>query len=160
MRQDPANAHTWSCGKKLFVTFIGLILIFNAVFDSSLPGGASDELAVHFEVDDNIQLALPIFIFLVGYILGPLLFGPLSEIYGRRRVLVPAFIAFIFSTLATALAPVWPAFLIFRLLCGIFASSALIVVGGIYADIYKNHKTRGRAMNLFLLVSQCHYLRY
>ena len=135
------------------MTFLGLLLIFNAVFDSSLPGGASDELAAHFGVDDNIQLVLPISLYLVGYVLGPLLFGPLSEIHGRRPVLILTFIAFTVFTMATALAPNWTAFLIFRLICGTCASSALTVVGGMYADIYKDPKIRGRAMNLFLLVN-------
>ena len=149
---DSASPENWHQSKKLFIVFVGLLSIFNAVFDSSLPGGASDELAAHFQVTNTVQLVLPISLYLVGYILGPLLWGPLSEIYGRRLVLVPTFAVFTLFTLATALAPNWPAFLVFRLVCGTCASSALTVVGGMYADIYKDPKTRGRALNLFLLV--------
>ena len=148
--KDPQE---WSRGRKLFVVVVGILAIFNAVFDSSLPGGASNELAVHYDINDEIQLVLPISLFLVGYILGPLLWGPLSEIYGRRLLIVPTFGVFTVFTLGTALAPNWPAFLIFRLICGTCASSALTVVGGMYADIYKDPTDRGRAMNVFLLVS-------
>ena len=56
--------------------------------------------------------------------------------------------------MACALAPNWPAFLIFRLICGINASSPIAVVGGLYADVFADPIIRGRAMAVFMAVSQ------
>lgn len=56
--------------------------------------------------------------------------------------------------MACALAPNWPALIVFRLLCGISASAPLVVVPGIYADIYNDPAPRGRAMVLFMGVSE------
>ncbi|KAK2610202.1 hypothetical protein N8I77_003652 [Diaporthe amygdali] len=53
-------------------------------------------------------------------------------------------------TLACALAPNWPAFLVFRLFVGTFASAPIAIVAGIMADIYGEHRTRGRAMAVFM----------
>lgn len=59
-------------------------------------------------------------------------------------------------TLACALAPNWPAFLVFRLLVGVFASAPIALVAGIMADIYGEYRTRGRAMASYFAVSYAH----
>lgn len=64
-----------------------------------------------------------------------------------------SFVVFTMFTMACALAPSWPALLIFRLICGINASSAIAVVGGLYADVFGDPVVRGRAMAIFMAVS-------
>jgi len=49
-----------------------------------------------------------------------------------------------------ALTPTWAGLLVFRFLTGVSASSPIAVVGGIYADIYNDPVTRGRAMSVFM----------
>lgn len=124
----------------------------NSTFGSSLPSGAIGLIGPYFNVTNEQQLVLPISLFLVGYVLGPVFFGPLSETYGRRIIMLYSFIIFTLFTMACALAPNWPAFLIFRLVCGIMASSAIAVVGGLYADIFDDPISRGRAMAVFMTV--------
>ena len=131
---------------------VGIIAILNSTFDSSLPSGAVEFIAAEFDVTDPVQHALPISVYLMGYILGPLLFSPLSETYGRRIVLVPSFALFTIFTLACALARDWVSFLFFRLLCGINASSSIAIISGIYADIYSNDVVRGRAIAFYISV--------
>ncbi len=82
--------------------------------------------------------------------LGPVLFGPLSESYGWKVIIVSTFTLFTLFTLACAVAPSWPALLVFRALVGVNASSAISVTGGVYADIYADPVTRGQAMALFM----------
>ena len=55
--------------------------------------------------------------------------------------------------MACALAPNWPAFLVFRLFCGTFASAPIAIVTGVLADIYDNPVTRGRAMAMFMVMT-------
>jgi MFS family permease len=119
-----------------------------------LPSGAINYIGPYFNVTSDQQLVLPISLFLVGYVLGPIFFGPLSETYGRRIIMLSSFIVFTLFTMACALAPNWPVFLVFRLICGINASSAIAVVGGLYADVFGDTVIRGRAMAIFMAVSQ------
>lgn len=91
--------------------------------------------------------------YLIGYVLGPVLFGPLSETYGRKPIMISTFFLFTAFTMACALSPNFPALLIFRLLTGVNASSPISVTGGVYADIYNDPVTRGRAMAVFMGVS-------
>ena len=106
-----------------------------------------------YGITNRQQAVLPISIFLIGYVLGPLFFGPLSEQYGRRMIVIVTFVGFTIFTMACARTPTWTAFIIFRLFCGITASAPIVVVGGIYADIYDDPNTRGLAMAIFMAVS-------
>ncbi|KAI9732441.1 MAG: hypothetical protein M1834_001649 [Cirrosporium novae-zelandiae] len=150
---DPDNPVNWSRNKKAFIVIVGLVAVFNSVLDSSLPSGAIDYIAKDFNITNKVQLVLPISVYLIGYVLGPLLFGPLSETYGRRMIMAGPFALFIIFTLACAVAPNWASFVVFRFICGICASSPIAVTGGLYADIYNNPVTRGRAMALMMAVT-------
>lgn len=99
-----------------------------------------------------MQLVLPISVYQVGFVCGALLLGPLSETYGRRMVMIGPFGIFTIFTIASASAPNWSSFIFFRFVCGLCASSAVSVVGSIYADIYDDPVTRGRANAMYLAV--------
>ncbi|KAL8944291.1 MAG: hypothetical protein Q9211_000649 [Gyalolechia sp. 1 TL-2023] len=140
-------------GKKLYVVITGLVLNFNTTLSSSLPSGSIDSLNEAFHVTQRQQEALPVAIFLVGYVVGPLLFGPISEHFGRKAGLVLAFGLYTLSTLACCVAPTWPSLLFFRFLVGCGASAPQTVTGGMYSDIYPNLLYRGRAVTMLGLTS-------
>ena len=140
--------------RKVYVLIAGIVAVVNSTLGSSLPSNAINYIASYFHVTNEQQLVLPISLYLVGYVLGPLFFGPLSETYGRKIIMLSSFVVFTLFTMACALAPNWPAFLIFRLICGINASSPITVVGGLYADVFENPVVRGRAMAVFMVVSR------
>src|SRR4051794_31053038 len=113
-------------------------------------------MSADFGIDNtqgNPELALPISLFLVGYVFGPLLFGPLSELHGRKYVIQGAFVSYTIFTLACALAPNWTSMLVFRLFSGIFASAPGTLGGGIIADLYSDLHSRGRAIAYFYAAS-------
>ncbi|KAI1770092.1 MFS transporter [Hypoxylon cercidicola] len=151
--KDPERAANWSTGRKILVLVIGLALASNSTLGSSLPSGASRYLSEAFNVSSAEQLALPNSVYLIGYVFGPPLFSPLSEMHGRRIVMLSTFFGFTVFTLACALAPTWPALLVFRFLSGAFASAPITVVGGIFADIYDDPVRRGQAIALIGLTS-------
>jgi multidrug resistance protein len=124
--------------------------VINCTMGTALTAGATEQLAEHFHVTDEAQLVCVTSIYLVGFVIGPLIFGPLSESFGRRYIMMVCFSIFSLFTLASALAPNWPALIIFRLLTGIMASAPIAVVGGICADVYADPVTRGRAMAGFM----------
>ena len=126
-----------------------MIVVVNSTMGSSLPSNAIPVISEYFQITSPSAQILPISMYLFGYVMGPFLFRPLSEAYGRRSVMIGSFFYTIF-TMACALAPNFPALLIFRILVGINASSPISVTGGIYADIYDDPVTRGRAMAVFM----------
>jgi multidrug resistance protein len=137
------------------VVVSGITTVVNSTLGSSLPSGDIQFIAKSFNISNEQELVLPISIFLVGYIVGPLAFGPLSETYGRKILMILPFAVFTAFTLGCALAPSWPVFVIFRFIYGVVASAPISVVGGLFADINQDPVTRGRAMAAFMTATVC-----
>ena len=146
--------------KKLFAVSTCFLIVLNSAIASSLPGGAVIYTADFFHVTDEKQLALPITVFLIGYVFGPLLFSPLSEMYGRRIILIVTFAGYTAFTLGCAMAPTWPALLIFRFLVGLCAAAPYTLGGGLCADLYSNAAHRGLAIMVLMIVSLLSYFHY
>ena len=149
-RGEPKNPYNFSTRRKAFIVIAGMLQVINSTLGSALPSGAVEEISTHFHITSSQQLTLPISAYLIGYIIGPLLFGPLSETYGRRWVMIPSFFVYSIWTMASALAPNFTALCFFRLFSGVFASSPIVVIGGLYADIFADPVTRGKAMAVFM----------
>ncbi|PFH58594.1 hypothetical protein XA68_13472 [Ophiocordyceps unilateralis] len=146
---DAENPYNWPAWKKGLVLFISALAVFNSTMGSAIPSIAITSIASEFGIDSAVQKALPISLFLLGYVFGPLVWGPLSEHMGRRQLTLATFALFMLFTMACAMAPAWWALLVFRTLAGIFGSSPFAVVAGILADMFGEPRTRGRAFALF-----------
>ncbi|KAK3717067.1 hypothetical protein LTR37_006122 [Vermiconidia calcicola] len=147
---DRTSPFNWPRSKKLYVVFTGMAMVINSTLGSALPSGATGVVAEYFDVHQQELLVLPVSIYLIGYILGPLIFAPLSESYGRKIVMICTFVMFTIFVMATALSPNFASLIIFRLMAGIGASTPVSVIGGIYADIYNNQRARGVAITAFM----------
>ncbi|KAL4929771.1 MFS transporter [Aspergillus undulatus] len=142
------SPYNWPFYKKLYVFCFALLSVMNSGIASSLPSNAVPYIMEKFEMTDDSQRSLPTGIFLLGYVVGPLIWSPLSETVGRRPVILYTFIFFFLFTLACSLAPNWSSLLFFRFVCGCMGASPQTVIGGVYADIFKD-RARGRAMACF-----------
>ncbi|KAF3398113.1 Polyamine transporter 3 [Penicillium rolfsii] len=147
---DPTN---WTLKKKIYNAVVGLIVVLNSGVSSSLPSNAVPTIMQDFGLEGGGQKVLPTAIFLIGYCVGPLVWSPLSETVGRRPVLFWTFTVFVLGTLGCAVAPNWTALLIFRLICGTMAAAPQTVSGGVYADMFSDMRSRGRAMALYMSAS-------
>jgi len=72
-------------------------------------------------------------IFVLAYAVGPLVLGPLSEVYGRVPVLQLANLFFLVFNLACGFARTGGQMLAFRFLAGLGGSAPLAIGGGILA---------------------------
>ncbi|KAL7777692.1 hypothetical protein CFE70_004361 [Pyrenophora teres f. teres 0-1] len=147
---DPENPNNWSRWKKIYSLIVAIMSVMNSTMNSSLAAGAVGPISHHFNEYNKYMLILPTSMYLVGYACGPMLWGPLSESYGRKGTMVISFAILTVFSIASAVAPNFAALVIFRLLVGVGGSCAVSVVGGICADIYHNPKYRGRSMAIFM----------
>ncbi|RMY27843.1 hypothetical protein D0866_09855 [Hortaea werneckii] len=153
---DPMNPYNFSQPRKLFIVVTCMVLVMNSTIGSSIASGISEPTQEYFGISNEQLLVLPISIYLIGYVIGPLVFAvglslyPLSESYGRKPVLIATFVVFTAFTLGTALAPTFAGLVIMRLLAGIGASTPISVIGGVYADIYNTRKARGLVITIFM----------
>ncbi|KAJ9149466.1 MFS general substrate transporter [Pleurostoma richardsiae] len=144
--QDDSDPHQWKRGRRTFIVFTATLACINSTMGSALSANLIPYLQTAFNVPPGPQTILPASLYLVGFVFGPLVFAPLSESYGRKRVLVTGYILFLIFTMACALSPNWVAFLIFRFLAGTSASPPMSVMGGVIADVFDDRVTRGRAL--------------
>lgn len=122
---------------------LGLLSAFGPfVTDLYLP--ALPGLADYFSASPSMaQLSLTMSMF--GLSLGQLFVGPLSDKYGRKRLLLFCLFLFVGGTVACIVAPNIVTFNTFRLLQGMAASGGIVIARSISADSY-----RGPVLTRFL----------
>ncbi|KAG1840646.1 major facilitator superfamily domain-containing protein [Suillus subluteus] len=91
-----------------------------------------------FHVSEEVTV-LGISLFVVGLGSGPLLVGPLSEVYGSRNIVYQiSYALFFIFTFPVVFAPNIAVFLVFRLITGFCGSAFLSVAGGSVSDMFPN----------------------
>jgi MFS transporter, DHA1 family, multidrug resistance protein len=96
----------------------------------SLPG-----LLRHFDADiAEVQLTLSVF--LVGLAVGQLVYGPLSDRFGRRPVLLAGLILYVVASAICALAPSVPTLIAARLLQATGACAGPVVCRAVVRDVH------------------------
>ncbi|KAM5544315.1 hypothetical protein V8D89_001975 [Ganoderma adspersum] len=146
---DPDNPKTFSRPYRWLITMTAAILVMNATFASSAPSGMIVQLMEHFHLGREVA-TLTIALFVAGYCVGPLVWGPLSEQVGRKPVFIACFIVYTLFQVGNALSPNTAAMLVFRFLGGTFAAAPLANSGAVISDIW-DADTRGKAMGAFTL---------
>ncbi|EST07941.1 Major facilitator superfamily [Kalmanozyma brasiliensis GHG001] len=146
---DRENPFTWSRAYRWYLTMLAGLLVLNSTFTSSAPSGIVPELIGEFKFGREVAV-LSLSIFVAGYCLGPLLWGPLSEQFGRRPVFILAMFVYTAFNVGCALSKNTASILVFRFLAGTFAASPLTNSGGVIADLW-DAKTRGIALSIFSL---------
>ncbi|KAF4434158.1 MFS multidrug transporter [Fusarium acutatum] len=136
---DPYNPMNWPFRKKFIITIsYGLTTCWIALA-SAIFAAAIEPVSVEFNVNTETSAAATSLL-VFGFGLGPLVWGPLSELYGRKwLILIPYFIAAVFS-FGTATAKDIQTILITRFFSGLFGSAPVTIVGGVMADIWAPHQ--------------------
>ncbi|TVY90092.1 MFS transporter [Lachnellula willkommii] len=138
--------------KWLLISLLASITFISPLASSMFAPGVSfmDET---FHNTSTILSSLTVSIFVLGYVIGPLILAPLSEIYGRRFVLTGANSFFCVWQIGCALAPNLSALIVFRFLAGIGGSGCLTIGGGVIADLF-NADRRGLATAVYSLAPE------
>ncbi|KAI9430447.1 MFS polyamine transporter [Lactarius indigo] len=144
---QPPEPRNWSYGYKWFITFICGLLTLNVTFASSAPSSSTHIIAKEFGSSTEVSYFITS-VFLLGYVFGPMFWGPGSELVGRRPILVTALSLYTLFHLGQALAQNMETVIITRFFAGFFACAPLANSGGIIADIW-DPSTRGIATSVF-----------
>ncbi|KAG7441532.1 MFS general substrate transporter [Guyanagaster necrorhizus] len=144
---DQLNPQNWSGKKKWAITALCILLALNVTFSSSAPTSATTDIIAAFDINTETAYAL-VTVFLLGYVVGPVLWGPGSELYGRRPVMIGTMTVYTLFHLGQALAQNIQTLMICRFFGGFFAVGPLTVNGGIIADVWPA-LGRGPATSLF-----------
>lgn len=111
---------------------------------------AAPQLAEEFNVHSSILKTLTVTVPSLGAATGPLLFAPLSELFGRVRIYIVTSLLFLAFAAGLARSTGIAMFLVFRFLDGVCFASYLTCGAGTIADIFE-HDSRGAASAVFSL---------
>lgn len=143
---DPLNPHNWSMAWKWFYTFIFAVFVVCAAYGSSCLASGLELMEARFHVGAEVS-TLTVSLMVLGFSLGPLIWAPLSEQYGRRTAYFISFGLYTVMNIPCALTPNIGGLLAARFVCGVLALSALTNVGASLVDIH--NETRGLAIAFF-----------
>ncbi|OAX37276.1 MFS general substrate transporter [Rhizopogon vinicolor AM-OR11-026] len=148
---DKENPKNWSRARRWYLTGLSGFLTLDVSFASSAPAGIATQLRTSFKLSEMVT-AMTISVFIVGYCVGPLFWGPLSEQYGRRPIFLVTVPVYACFQVGCALSKNAASLIVFRFLSGIFAAAVLTNSGALTSDIW-DAKTRGKALAMFNLAS-------
>jgi hypothetical protein len=113
--------------RKLVIVTLMSVCSFLAPFSSTSVLAATPEVAAEYNTTGTIiNVTNAIYMLMMG--ISPIVWGPLSEVYGRRTVSQITAVLFCGCNIGTALAPNLAAFFVFRILTA-FEGTAFILVG-------------------------------
>ncbi|KAJ5993946.1 hypothetical protein N7451_009670 [Penicillium sp. IBT 35674x] len=144
---DPRNPMNFRSIKKWAITvLVSFVTLAVALVSSAYSGGMS-QIVETFGVEEEIAI-LGVSLFVLGFAIGPLIWAPLSEIFGRRHIFTISFAFLTAFNAGAAGSKNIETLIILRFLAGCFGSSPFGNGGGTIADMFPAAQ-RGIAISLF-----------
>lgn len=140
----------WTIKRKWAATFVVSSFTFISPVSSSMVAPALGAMSRDLDVPPGVQQALILSIFVLAYAVGPLFLGPLSEIYGRVRILQLSNAFYLAWNLGCGFAQTKGQMLAFRFLAGLGGSAPLAIGGGLLSDTWSADQ-RGKAISIYSL---------
>ncbi|ERS97664.1 uncharacterized protein SPSK_03228 [Sporothrix schenckii 1099-18] len=133
--------------KMAIVALLSFCSLLAPISSTSVLPAVPDVAAEFHSTGSIVDISNALYLLFMG--LSPTVWGPLSEVYGRRPITLATSFLFFCCTLGTALAPNLAAFFVFRVLSA-FEGTAFILVGSAaVGDIYRPTE-RATAMGWFM----------
>lgn len=133
-----------------FVAMMASLLALNALaIDTMLP--ALGQVADFYQLTDSNDQQLVIFAYIFGFGFPQLVFGPLSDRYGRKGLLQICLAGFTIAGLLCLFASSFWMLLAFRFVQGVFAAGIRVIAGAIIRDLTSG-RTMARILSLVFTV--------
>ncbi|KAJ1021693.1 hypothetical protein NDA16_003829 [Ustilago loliicola] len=109
--------------------------MFNGSFASTAPNGSGLRMVQQFGLSSE-EMVFIATSFVGGCVAGPVMWAPLSEIYGRRIIFLTTMLCYAISNIGCALAPSKSVLFGCRFVAGVFASSAFSNAAAVITDLF------------------------
>ncbi|KAF5010993.1 hypothetical protein FDECE_2863 [Fusarium decemcellulare] len=146
---DPRNPMGWSTFMRWFITVTAALATLAVTLVSSAYTGGITGIIAEFDISSEVA-TLGVSLFVLGFAIGPVLWAPLSEVFGRQVLFITTYAAFMAFNAGCISARNAETLITLRFFAGIFGSSPLANAGGTIADIFPASQ-RGLALATFSL---------
>jgi len=147
IHNDRRNPMLFPMWKKWAITLLVAFATLAVAFVSAAYTGGVAQIIEEFNASDEV-VTLGVSLFVLGFAIGPLLWAPFSEMYGRQILFFGTYAMLTFFNAGAAGSQNIQTLLILRFFAGAFGSSPLTNAGGVIADIFPASQ-RGIAMSVF-----------
>ncbi|OOF99256.1 hypothetical protein ASPCADRAFT_163364 [Aspergillus carbonarius ITEM 5010] len=147
---DPTNPQNWTYRQKWVATLVVSGFGLVSPVSSSMVSPSVDVIAREFGITSAITKEMILSIYVLAWGLGPLLLGPLSEMYGRVRILQLGNLVYLIFNIAGGFSQSTAQLIVFRFLSGFGGSGPLVLGDGVLADIWPAEQ-RGMAVAIYSL---------
>lgn len=144
---DPRNPMLFTTATKWFITLVLAVATLAVSLVSSAYTGGIAEIIREFDISQEVA-TLGVSLFVLGFAIGPLLWAPLSEMFGRQVLFTGTYAALAAFNAGCAGSQNVATLTILRFFAGAFGSSPLTNAGGAIADMFPASQ-RGLAMAIF-----------
>lgn len=144
---DPRNPMKFPYWKKWVITIVMALATLAVAFVSSAYTGGLDQILIEFGCSQEIA-TLGVSLFVLGFAIGPLLWAPLSELYGRQILFFITYAMLTAFNAGAAGSNSIATLIVLRFFAGSFGSSPLTNAGGVIADMFAAEE-RGLATSIF-----------
>ncbi|GFZ48386.1 hypothetical protein JCM24511_06134 [Saitozyma sp. JCM 24511] len=127
---EPANPCNWSSSRRWIYTLIVAFSCLCIAFASTSYSAAVKDIIKAYPGTTQETAIAGIRLYVLGFGIGPLIWAPISELYGRNVAFNASYPIFVLFNMAGALSKNIPSILVFRLLAGSFGSAPLTNAGG------------------------------
>ena len=138
---------TWSTSRKNVVLLISCGATFCAGYSAGSYSAAAVPLREKWHLS-QVAFNTGVTTWAIGFATSPMVLAPLTEINGRRPVLIASGILFFVAMIGCAVTEYFAGMLVARFFVGVGASTFATIIGGILSDIYHTEE-RNTPMALY-----------
>lgn len=148
--KDPLHPQNWSLRTRVLQAAVVGLSALSVSLGSAMFSAATTKIVELYGVGTTVAtLGTSLFVF--GFASGPIIWGPLCELYGRKIIMLCSNLGYICFSFAVATAHDLQTIMICRFFAGFIGAAPLVVAPAVMADIFGN-KSRGTAVTIFALV--------
>lgn len=148
-KNDPLDPKNFSTTYKIWLVLQMSMLAMTGALGSSIISPGSASIVKYTGISIEVS-SLTVALFILGWAFGPMIWAPVSELYGRRLGMLPAMFVLGLFSIGTATSKSATAILLTRFFGGIFACAPISNVPAALGDIFPP-ATRGNAMTFVTL---------
>lgn len=149
-KDDAQFPHNYSFARKMLYCSIVAIATFNISLGSATFASAAAQVQQLYNVGSEVG-ALGTSLFVFGFAAGPVIWGPLSELYGRKVILLISSFGYSCFCFMCATGLNIQTIMITRFFEGFMGAAPMVVAPAVLADLFGT-KSRGVAFSSFAMV--------
>lgn len=144
---DPTHPFNWSIKKRAILAILLCADCLNVSIGSSIFSAGMPQIEEKYHIIEVVAV-LGVTLYVLGFAFSPIIYAPLSELYGRRGVIVLSAFGFSLFQFAVATAENLQTIMICRFFAGFLGAAPFPVVPAAFADMFDTN-LRGKAICLF-----------